>query len=220
MELDELRNAWEMLGQQLNRQSAINLAMYNHQKVTTIRSSLRPLLWGQALQLCMGIVAILFAAILWTMKPAAVPVIAAGAIVHLYGILCVVGAGVLLNGIRRIDYSGSVLEMQDRLARMGRAYIVSGIVLGLSWWFLWMPFLMVLLALVHVNLYANAPALVWIGTAVGVAGLAGMLCLYRYSRMPSHDRLRRFVDGAVIGRSLQRAQAQLDEVRQFAQEAA
>ena len=53
-----------------------------------------------------------------------------------------------------------------------------------------------------------------------VAGLTGMLGLYRYSRKLSHDRLRRFVDGAVVGRSLQRAQAQLDEVRQFAQEAA
>ena len=220
MELEELKSAWETMGQQLNRQTTINLALYTHQKITTLRSSLRPLLWGQALQLLMGILVILLAAVLWATKPAAIPVIVAGAIVHLYGIVCIIGAGVLLNGIRNLDYSGSVLDMQERLARIRRAYIVSGIVLGLSWWFLWMPFLMVLLGLVRVNLYAHAPALVWLGTAVGIAGLAGMLWLYGYSRKPSHDRLRQFVDNAVIGRSLQRAQAQLDEVRRFAQEAA
>jgi phage shock protein PspC (stress-responsive transcriptional regulator) len=112
------------------------------------------------------------------------------------------------------------LEIQEKLARVRRAYIVGGIVGGLTWWFLWIPVLMVLLALVHVNLYAHAPLVIWSGIAVGVVGLAGMLWLYGRSRKPSHDRLRRFVDEAMVARSLQRAQAQLDEVRRFANEAA
>jgi hypothetical protein len=45
-----------------------------------------------------------------------------------------------------------------------------------------------------------------------------MIWLYKYSRSADRPRLRRFVDQAVIGRSLLRAQAQLDEIRQFAQE--
>ena len=113
-----------------------------------------------------------------------------------------------------------MLEIQERLARVRRAYIVGGIVAGLTWWFLWIPLLMVLLALVHVNLYAHAPSVVWGGVAVGVVGLAGMLWLYAFSRKPSHQQVRRFVDQAVVGRSLQRAQAQLDEIRQFSQERA
>ena len=146
--------------------------------------------------------------------------IAAGVIVHAYGIVCIIAAGVLLSGIRNLDYSGSILEMQDRLARVRRNYIVSGIVAGLTWWFLWIPFLMVLFALIHVNLYAHAPAMIWLGSAIGVVGLLAMTWLYKFSRSDSRPRLRRFVDEAVIGRSLLRAQAQLDEVRQFAQEQA
>ena len=124
-----------------------------------------------------------------------------------------------MGAICNIDYAGSVLEIQEGLARVRRAYILSSIVTGLTWWFLWIPVLMVLLGIVHVNLYANAPSVIWSGVAVGVVGLAVMLWLYARSRQAGHDRLRGFVDRAMIVRSLQKAQAQLEEVRQFAQEA-
>jgi hypothetical protein len=220
MEPEELKSAWQSLDRQLKRDNAISLALYSHHKLTTARSSLRPLVWGQALQLFMGIVVVLLAAMLWSTKPDALPVIVAGVIVHAYGIVCIIAAGVMLNGIRSIDYAGSVLEMQDRLARVRRAYVVSGIFAGLPWWFLWIPFLVVLMALAHVNLYAHAPSVVWFGMAVGVAGLLAMGWLYKYSRSDSRPRLRRFVDEAMVGRSLLRAQAQLDEIQQFTQEQA
>jgi hypothetical protein len=220
MELDEMKAAWETLNQQLKRENAISLAMLTHQKLTSTRSGLRPLVWGQILQILFGIPFLLLAAVLWSTKPHAISVIVAGVVVHAYGIGCIITAGVILGAIHNIDYSGLVLEIQDRLARVRRAYIVGGIVAGLTWWFLWVPLFMVLAALAHVNLYAHAPSLVWSGLAVGVVGLAGMLWLYVYSRKPGCVRLRRFVDQAVVGRSLLRAQAQLDEIRRFAQDAA
>ena len=220
MELDELKTAWETLNQQLKRDSAINLAIYTHQKLASMRSRLRPLFWGQMLQIFFGIAFLLLAAMLWSTKPKAVSVIVAGVVIHAYGIGCIVAAAIVMGAICNIDYSGSVLEIQDKLARARRGYIMGGIVGGLTWWFLWLPLLMVLLALGHVNLYAHAPSVIWSGLAVGVVGLAGTLWLYAHSRKPGHDGLRRFVDRAVVGSSLQRAQAQLNEIRQFAQEAA
>jgi hypothetical protein len=91
-------------------------------------------------------------------------------------------------------------------------------VAGLPWWFLWVPILMVLAALVGVDLAARAPGLVWGGMAVGAAGLLGTWCLHRWSRRPGQARLAGAVDDAVTGRSLRRAQAQLDELRRFEQE--
>jgi hypothetical protein len=126
----------------------------------------------------------------------------------------------VMGAISNIDYAGSVLEIQERLARVRRAYVVGGLVAGLTWWFFWIPVLMVLLGMVHADLYAHAPSVVWLGLAVGAVGLAATFWLYAYSRQPSNVRLRRFVDQAMVGRSLQRAQAQFDEVRQFTQEAA
>lgn len=220
MELEEMKTAWETLNQQLKRASDINLALYTDQKLANARSRLRPLFWGQMFQILFGLCFVLLAAALWMTKPHAISVIVAGVVIHVYGIGCIIAAGIVMGAIHDIDYSGSVLEIQEKLARARHAYIVGGIVGGLTWWFLWVPVLMVFLALVHVNLYAHAPSVIWSGLAVGVVGLAGMLWLYAYSRKPGQDRLRSFVDQAVVGRSLQRAQSQLDEVRQFAQEAA
>jgi hypothetical protein len=219
MELEELKATWQTLEQQMKRGNAINLALYNHQKLAKARSMLRPLVVGQMLQLFFGILVVLFAALLWMTHPTAVAVIVAGVIVHVYGIVCIVAAGVILNAIRKLDYDGSVLEIQDRLAHVRRAYVLSGIIAGLPWWFLWIPFLMVLLGLGHVNLYANAPLMIWLSVGVGVVGLAAMLWLYRYSRT-GHAGVRRFVDEAMVGRSLLRAQEQLEEIRRFGQEAA
>jgi hypothetical protein len=220
MELEELKTAWETMNQQLKRDSAINLAMYTHQKLESTRSNLRPLFWGQMLQVLFGVSFLLLAAALWSSRPGAISVIVAGVLVNAYGVGCLISAGMVMGAIGNVDYAGSVLEIQERLARVRRAYIVAGIVVGQTWWFFWIPVLMVLFALLHVNLYAHAPSVVWLGIAVGVAGLIATWWIYARSRKPGHERLRRFVDQAMIGRSLQRAQAQLDEIRQFAQEAA
>ncbi len=137
---------------------------------------------------------------LWSTRPHAISVIVAGVVVNAYGVGCIITAGVVMGAIHNIDYSGSVLEIQERLARVRRAYIVGGIVAGMTWWFFWIPVLMVLLALVHVNLYAHAPSVMWSGLAVGTVGLAAMLWLYACSRKPSNERLRRFVDQAIVGK--------------------
>jgi hypothetical protein len=82
---------------------------------------------------------------------------------------------------------------------------------------MWVPFFMVLAGLGRVNLYAQAPSVVWIGLGVGALGLLASWWLYSYSRDISRPRLNRWVNDAVIGRSLQMAQAQLDEIRRFEQ---
>ena len=219
MELDELKTTWETLNEHLKRESALSLALYTDRKVANARSRLRPLFVGQILQVFFGVAFLLLAATLWSTRPTAVSVIIAGVAVNAYGVGCIIAAGMVMAAISNIDYAGSVLEIQERLARVRRAYIIGGLVAGLTWWFFWVPLLMVLLGLLHVNLYAHAPSAIWGGLAIGIIGLAATLWLYAQSRRPSNERLRRFVDQAMVGRSLERAQAQLDEIRQFTQEA-
>lgn len=218
MEIDELKSAWQVLDRKISRESAIQFAFYRDRKLEQARSSLQPLRRGQIVQLFAGIGVLLLAGLLWSTKVKGISVIVAGVVVHLYGIACIVSAAVVLNGIREIDFSGSVLEMQCRLARVRRAFIVAGIVVGLPWWFLWVPFLMVLAGLGGVNLYAQAPSVVWVGLGVGVVGMLGSWWLYTHSRDTSRPRLNRWVNDAMTGQSLRRAQAQLEEIRRFEQE--
>lgn len=111
-----------------------------------------------------------------------------------------------------------MLEIQRQIARVRRGYIVSGMVAGLPWWFLWVPVLMVLSALAGVDLQARAASTVWAGLAIGAAGLLGTAWFHRWSRCPARPRLAKAMDDAVTGRSLRRAQAQIDELRRFEQE--
>ena len=218
MELDDLKSAWQLLDQRLERENTINLQLLRDRRLDKARNSLRPLRWGQMLQMLFGIGFIGLAALLWSTKPDVASVIAAGVVVHAYGVICIIMAGVVLGGISKIDYSAPVLEIQMQLARVRRAYVLSGMVAGLSWWFLWVPILMVLLALAGVNLYAHAPSVVWIGLAVGAAGLLGTWRLHRWSRQPGRPRLAKFMDDSLIGGSLLKAQAALDDIAQFEKE--
>ena len=218
MELDEFKSAWQSLDARLARDNALNLQLLRERRTDKARSSLRPLAWGQALQMAFGLAFIVLGGLLWMTRPDVASVIVAGVVVHAYGVACIVLAGATLPAIARIDYAAPVLEIQTALARVRKLYIIGGMVAGLPWWFLWVPILMVLAALVGVDLAARAPGLVWGGMAVGAAGLLGTWCLHRWSRRPGHARLAGAVDDAVTGRSLRRAQAQLDELRRFEQE--
>ncbi len=218
MELNELKSIWQQLDHRLAYENSMTFAMMRHQKMDSARTSLRQITVGQTLQLLWGVLFILLAGLLWSTRPDAFPVIVAGIIVHAYGIGCVIVAAFVLSAIHLIDYAGSVLDVQGRLARVRRAYVISSLVAGFTWWFFWVPLLMVLFGLLHVNLYAHAPSVVWGGLAIGVAGLSGMWLTFAYSRRSPDSRLRHVVDEAIFSKSLRRAQAQLDEILQFDRE--
>lgn len=218
MELDDLKSAWKALDRRLERDATIHLQLLRERRLDKARGSLRPLYIGQILQMLWGLGFILLGALLWSTKPDVAAVIAAGVVVHAYGVVCIIAAGIVLGGIGRIEYAAPVLEIQKRLAHVRRAYIVSGMVAGLPWWFLWVPLLIVLLGLAGVDLYAHTPATVWIGLGVGALGLLATAWFHRWSRNPARPRLARAVENAVTGASLRRAQAQLDELQRFERE--
>jgi membrane protein DedA with SNARE-associated domain len=218
MEMNELMSAWKSLEQRLERDNSLHLALLRERRLDRARSSLRPLAIGQVMQIAMGVAVLLLAATLWSTRPSSVPVIIAGAMIHTYGIGCIITAALTIAAMHRIGYSESVISVQSKLVRVRRAYVVSSIVAGLTWWFLWIPLLMVLAALIGVDLYAHAPSVVWIGVVIGIAGCLLMLWLYLLSRSESHPRLRKAADNAVFGRSLMKAQAQIDELIRFEQE--
>jgi hypothetical protein len=217
MELDEFKSAWKSLDARLARDNALSLQLLRDRRTDKARSSLRPLFWGQLAQMAFGLVFIVLGGLLWSTRPDVASVIVAGVVVHLYGLACAVLAGATLAGIGKIDYAAPVLEIQKALARVRKLYIVGGIVAGLPWWFLWVPLLIVLSALIGVDLVARAPGMVWIGLAVGAIGLLGTWWFHRWSRSPARPRLAEAMEDAVTGRSLRRAQAQLEELQRFEQ---
>ncbi|NDK39879.1 serine/threonine protein kinase [Pseudoxanthomonas gei] len=223
MELDEIKMAWQAQDRKLERQNAINFQLLKDDGTRRVRSSLRPLAWGQLAQMAFGVLFVLLAASLWMRagsSPGRLPwhLVAAGVLVHAYGIAAIAMAGCTLGLVRTIDYALPVVAIQKQLAKLRRLYIFGGIVAGLPWWFMWVPVLMVLAALGGVDLYARAPSLVWIGMGVGAAGLAGSWWLHHWSRSSRRPQLARTMQDGMTGSSLRNAQRIADEIARFEQE--
>ena len=220
MEPDDLKLAWQTLSRRLERHDALQTHLLLEQRKQKALSSLRPLFWGQMAQMLFGIPFVLLAALLWIrggQSADGLPwtVLTAGVVVQLYGIATVAMAGETLRRMREVDCAQPIVEIQTRLARLRRTYIVNGMLTGLPWWFMWVPVLVVLAGLGGDDLHARAPGLVWIGLGVGVAGLAATFWFHRWSRDPARPRLAKAMEDSVTGGSLRRARAQIEEIARF-----
>jgi len=220
MELDELKQAWQTLGRQLERHDAIQLQLYRDRKLDKARSSLRPLVWGQLMQMLFGLPFVVLAVCLWTQvahsgAPLTLPLLLAGIFVHAYGVATVVLAGLTIGLVGTVNYSAPVLAIQKQLALLRRFHLFNGMMAGLPWWLMWVPVLIVLAGLAGVDLYARAPSMIWIGLGIGAAGLAGTWWLRRWSNHPRRASLGKRIDDAAAGGSIRKAQRILDEITEF-----
>ncbi|MDF4026306.1 serine/threonine protein kinase [Luteibacter sp. PPL201] len=215
MELDDFKSAWQSLDHRLQLDNALKLHELRERKLDKTRGSLRPLFWGQVAQILFAIPFILLAALLWMSRPDPASSIVAGVLVQAYGVLTIIAAGVVLGQIGHIDYSQPVLVIQKQLLRARTLYVRSGMVAGLPWWFLWVAIVQTLAALGGVDLLAKAPAFVWSGYGIGIVGLLATWWFHRWARRPERAEFGRKMDDSLSGRSLRKAQAQLDELQRF-----
>ncbi len=219
MELDELKSAWQSLDRRLAQQNSLNLQLFRDSKLDQARARLRPLHWGQIIQIIAGALLILMATTFWTQHREVTHLLIAGLIVHAYGVLMIVLGARTLWLVNQIDYAAPVIAIQKQLAQLRGFYILNGLWAGLPWWLLWMPFMMMFfMGAFGADVYANAPSVIYGGAAVGIVGLLATWWLHRWSRDPRRPRLAKFVHDSVTGASLRRAQAQLDEIARFEHE--
>jgi len=218
MELDEMKAAWQSLDARLAEQTALNLHLLRESRLDRIRRGLRPLVIGQVLQILFGAAIVILGGSFWPDHRDVPHLLVAGVLVHLYGVLAIAGAGITIGHVRRIDHAGPVVELQRRLAQLRRVYVASGLVVGLSWWFVWMPLLMVVFGHLGVDLYQRAPSVIGWGTATGVIGLLLTWWFARWARSPKRPGMARAVDESLAGASITKAQRFVDELEQFQKE--
>lgn len=219
MELDDLKLAWQELDRKLDRQYAMDLVRFREERGQRMKSGLRPLVWGQALQMLFGLVCIVWGALFWMHYMDRTHLLVFGLIVHVYGIALIVCGAAMQALLAKTDYTAPVMTIQKRLASLRKTYIRTGLAVGLAWWLLWMPFVsMLLMTFFGADIYLHAPSVYTIGSAVGVVGLLATWGIYRWSRQPSRPRLAKMMEDSVTGVSLRRAQALLDEIAQFERE--
>jgi hypothetical protein len=219
MELDDLKQGWQTLGNALARQSDLAEREFRARKLDRARSSLRSLVAGQALQIAFGTASVVLGVSVWHRHVGGNALFASGVVIHVYGVLLIASAAIVLGLIGRIDYTAPVLAIQQALARLRRIYVITSLALGLAWWLLWIPYALAGFDLLFgVDLYPHMRGPVWWMVASGVAGLALTLALIAWSLHAAGPRLARALDDTATGFSLRRARAHLDELATFAAE--
>lgn len=212
MELDDFKQAWKTLDHRLERQAAIDLQLLRDARVDRARRGLRPLAWGQALQMVIGALGMLVFAPYWVEHLQQPALLACGLVLHAYCLGLVIVGAVVQSRIARIDYGLPVLEIQRRLIALRRAYVIGGMVVGLPWWFIYVPLLIVL---GDGRMLADAPEVVAIQLAIGAVGLVGTWWFHRWANRPVRADFGRRLDDSAAGGSIRRAQAALDQLAEF-----
>jgi hypothetical protein len=211
-DLDDLKSAWHALERRLERQHALELAALLDRRRGWVRRGLRPLAWGQALQILVGIAGALAFAPFWLAHRGEPALLVSGLVLHAY-CLGLVAFGIVMEArIGTIDLAAPVLAIQRQLLVLRRTYVTGGLLVGLPWWFLAAPLLVVLTG---GRVMVDAPSAVWLQLLVGGAGLLATLALYRWANRPAHAHWGRWLADRAAGRGIRRAQAALADLEAF-----
>lgn len=214
MTFDEMKGAWRALDQRLQQQHTLSLAVFRDSRLQKLRHGLRPLVWGQSLQMLLGIALATWAVCFWVPHRGTLHLLVCGLLVQGFGLLMIMSAGQVLALVRHINYAAPVAEIQRRLAELRNWRVrVEAPINAIVGCFIWVPVLVMNLAWYGVDIWSGGFALWAIASSlVGLGGVALVVWWMRHAGNGS--RLERHA----AGNSVIRAQSALDEIARFEQE--
>lgn len=214
MELDELKQAWTALELRQDGMEALLRMDFRERRLGGARVALRPLVWGQILQLALGVAFSIWAGAFWATHLRPLHLLACGLLVHAFGVLLIVFSARNLFLTSRIDYAAPVLDIQRRIAELRTFRVrVEAPVNAVLGCFIWIPVLWMNLAWYGVDLWS--PGFAGWALACGFAGLAVVVVVVWLMRRMGHGKK---IEDESAGRSIVRAQAALDEIARFERE--
>lgn len=217
MELDDFKSAWQSLDQRLALHNRLNLELLREGKLQKARSSLRPLLWGQILQMLLGLALIALGVACWSHNLHTPGLLATGILLHAFGVVTTAMAGLTIALLGTIDYSAPVLAIQKRMGRLLRFYLLNSVICGWSWWIMWVPVVVGFAGLGGGDRAATTPAWIWISLGIGVCGLLAtwVYAAWAQGRRATAVPTAQLHDGAD---GIRRSSRLLDEIARFEQE--
>lgn len=216
MELDDLKSAWQQVTQELEAQKRVTDKLLTERTSRRLEDALRPLFTWQVVQIGVGVLLASIGGQFWVARTGEAVLLASGLTVHAYGIALIINGIRVVMRYREIDFGAPVTTLQKHVAQLERSYVISGWILGLPWWLLWIPLAIVLLTLMGVDVL-QGDASGWLVPNI-VAGLCGMvltLVAYFWARGSTQPGARERLARMVRGASLDRAQALLADVESF-----
>lgn len=219
MELNELKQAWQSMEQELQAQKRISAKLLAERTSSGLEASLRPLFRWQVVQIVIGVCLSALAGQFWVARADQTSLLVAGIIVHIYAIALIINGARVLMRFKEIDFSAPVTTLQRRVARLERTYVRSGWILGLPWWVLWIPVSLMLLELIGIDI-SRAPASSWMpgSIAFGVLGMLLTVIGFQWARRSTRPGVRERVERMASGVNIDKAKRLLADVERLEQE--
>lgn len=219
MELDDLQIGWGVLDRRIK---VIEAGAVRQREAAMVSARQRPLWFlgaRQVLLIAAGLVFAIGGGSFWFEHRDTLHLLLVGLSLHLYGVIMIVGGSVQLAMISQAHASAPVVEFQERIARLRRVRIVTGLAMGLPWWIVWVTLVMAVAAERGVDLYVQSPAWVWWNLAIGAVGM--LICgivAHRVADKPVKSAAVRAVVDSLTGRNLRQVAADLEELNQLKKE--
>ncbi len=218
VELDDLKVAFNKLDAKMERQTEIQTSFFQQMAHGRIHRTLSPLSRSMTWTIIFGAALAFLGVMAWRGDMArGGGVFISGIVLHVFGILTIISAAVTKVRVAALDVAGPVYETQVKLAALRRTYIAAGLVAGLSWAVLWVPFTVAVLGLMfHVDMTAQNGGLVLAmiaGSALCVVLVMGAMQLWSAATGRAKDGAS--ITDMFVSKSLRKAQAEVNDLAAF-----
>ncbi|HWU75687.1 MAG TPA: hypothetical protein VN043_04230 [Rhodanobacter sp.] len=220
MELEDMKQAWQQLDRQLAEQTSLYRRIHHHQGMDRVRRGLRPLVWGQSVQLGFGIATMLWGISFWTTHPGVLHQMVCGIAMQIFGTLMVAFAGWLLLQLQGIDHAAPVLEIQRRLARLRTWRVrVEAPLFAVLGSVVWVPAMLMLIQYDFDqwggDYWSHAPGLAVNLVLSGIVSLSLAVVAYWLIRRAGY---RHWLENNFAGSAVRKAESMLEEIARFESE--
>lgn len=223
MELDDLKQALTRLDKRLEAQANVDLANARAAQRNRAADGLRPLARGQIGLIVSGVITAFIGVAAWHGSAFSTGGIdghigpfVSGIILHVYGVVMILFGVLVRVLLSSLDWAQPVVAIQRRLAKVRRAYVLAGIVIGLTWCVLWMPAMVAGFHLLFgIDIVAPSPGTwLWLG-ASGLGLMAAVGLLYLWASATGRTAITGGFARAFTGAPLARTQAELAAIGAF-----
>lgn len=220
MELDEVKQALRAMEKRLAHESSLNLEARLERRRARVQAGLWPLCLTHGAEILLGLLLALAVGPFWVSRLDQPHLLIAGLLVHAYAVAMIALGGRALALLLTLDFGAPVVAVQQRLARLRRAYVRSGLIIGLPWCFLWIPFGMLFFEMQGFDVYSEF-ARTWFLSNVIVSGVVMLVALWLSRGLwyrPSDAAEARALEETWGGRRVLSVQRFLAELEEFAKE--
>jgi len=217
-ELDDLKSAWQTLNRNLERQHALALHQFRESKLGRFRSGFRALIVGRVILLIFGVLITALSARFWVNHFGVAHLMIYGILLHAYGVMMIFFAARDLILIKGLDYTTPVLVLQKRIAELRRWQLHAALWFGVTSCFIWIPLLLIVFHGLGADIWMHHPEVIGWFVLNSLVGLGLLFGIVIWSRRPGMEKFARSLENSSVGRSVNRAQAMLEEIERFERE--